>query len=65
MTGRQLSYYIRQVNGVKLAEYCFHFCLSVCVFVRTQSSLQQCSRTISWRIYALSERLLVVICVVL
>jgi len=40
--------YIRQVNGVKLADILFSL-LSVCLSVRTQS----------WRIYALSERLLV------
>jgi len=33
--------YIRQVNGVKLADILFSL-LSVCVSVRTQFSLQQC-----------------------
>jgi len=38
-------YYIRQVNGVKLADILFSllsFCLSVCMSVRMQYSLQQC-----------------------
>jgi len=37
--------YIRQVNGVKLADILFSLlcvCLSACVSVRTQSSLQHC-----------------------
>jgi len=63
--------FIRQVNGVKLADILFSLlfvCLSVCVSVCTQSSLQQCvslspcnpSPSLNlWRIYALSERLLV------
>ena len=73
------------MNGVKLADILFSLlsvCLSDCVSVRTQSSLQQCvslpQRTshlphgthvppqptvdgeFTWRIYALSERLLFV-----
>jgi len=75
------SCYIRQVNGVKLADILLSL-LSVCVSVRTQSSLQQCVSLLqrishlphathlfpthhppqpTWRIYALSERLLVVV----
>jgi len=64
-------YYIRQVNGVKLADILFSL-LCVCVCLRTQSSLQQCvshnasaislmqvATHLPWWIYALSERLLV------
>ena len=46
---------------MKLADILFSLlsvCLSVCVSVCTQSTLQQCKK-FSWRIYALSERLLV------
>jgi len=50
---KQICYYIRQVNGVKLADILFSL-LSVCTR-SVQSS--------TWRIYALSERLLVSYCI--
>ena len=48
-------YYIRQVNGVKLTDTVFILaCLCVCVCVCI------CAHSVQfWRIYALSERLLI------
>jgi len=37
MCERLLYDYIRQVNGVKLADIMFSLCVTVCVSVRTQS----------------------------
>ena len=64
MTNDVNAYYVRQVADIlfSLLSVCLSVC--VCVSVCTQSSLQQCKK-FTWRIYALSERLLVLHAVII